>query len=250
MQPGRRRLLIGLGAAGGAGLLALASRGGKLTGDVGAPATPLSTPDTVVGDIGGEKSLYVQNPRVRETLRSSHGLIVSSTTRGSMDMAQVDPVNKDFIWPANQAALDLFQERYPGKAARTGNVFNSPLVLYSWTDVADALGRTGVVEQSGPTFLLNLDRLVDLHLKNTRWRDIGLAGNPHRVAVITTDPNKSSSGTLFAALLASVLVSTPDARQVPNESNIPAALPKLQAYYQDPGRLADGSRDLFEQYKT
>src|SRR3954447_25417405 len=134
MQPVRRRLLIGLGAAGGAGLLALASQGGKLTGDLGAPSTPISTSDTVVGDIGGEKSLYLQNPRVRDLLRSTYGLTVTSTTRGSMDMAQIDPASKDFIWPANQAALDLFQERFSGKAARTSNVFNSPLVLYSWTD--------------------------------------------------------------------------------------------------------------------
>ena len=68
----RRRLLIGLGAAGGAGLLALASRGGKLIGDLGAPSTSVSTPDTVVGDIGGEKSLFIQNPRVRDLLRSTY----------------------------------------------------------------------------------------------------------------------------------------------------------------------------------
>src|SRR5262245_50128742 len=209
-----------------------------------ASAPPLSQ-ITVKGYVGSEKEGLLQDPEVQRILRDRYGITVSYTKLGSLEMVRQDTAGLDYLWPANQVALDLFRERQ-GKVVKTSNVFNSPLVFYSWQEVADALIGAKVVEKSGESYFLDYPAFVKLNEDGKSWSDLGLAGVQGRVAAVSTDPTKSSSGSMYASLLTTAYLGG----NVPDDANIASVLPRTQAYYRRLGYLWPSSKDLFEQYLT
>src|ERR1700743_1061818 len=65
---------------------------------------------TIKGIVGSEKSNFLENPKVKELLRSKYGLTLDYSRQGSIEMVS-SPVKLDidFLWPSSQLALELFK---------------------------------------------------------------------------------------------------------------------------------------------
>jgi hypothetical protein len=214
MAPTRRALGLGLLAAGIGGTAAVSVVGprrleGLLTG--GGP-----DPATLWGFIGGEKVDFVRNPTVRDLLRRRFGLTLDARRAGSVEMVN-DPAltaqGPQWVWPASSVLVQL--ARRNGLPVRRDDVvFNSPLVVYSWSPVVEALAAAGYVERrENAYFLVRMPELMAAIANGLSWRDVGVRELFGRVIVTSTDPTRSNSGFSFAALIANLFagdVATPD----------------------------------------
>ena len=221
----------------GVGLLALVGVGLAVSQFVG------GAPVTVAGPVGGEKLGFLDDPAVTEILRDRYDLVVDPERRGSLDMVRdVDP-EADFLWPSSEVALALYEENN-GDADDT-NVFNSPIVLYSWDTVTGALTEEGLVSQDGEVYEGDLAGLVEQIQADREWNDVdpglGLFGG---VAVQTTNPNESNSGNMFSGLLATTL----NGGEVVNEGSVGSVLDNVANVYDDLGALNDSSGELFSSF--
>jgi hypothetical protein len=163
---------------------------------------------TVVNGYGGAlKVSFLTDPAVAEILEERYGLRVHIEERGSIELACGKPLGDDvdFVWLGDSVALARYTNR-GCTMIRADNVYNSALVLYSWTPVVDALVEAGVAETTvDGAYTIDFARLVDLMMAGTTWAEIGLPQLHGKIIVQTTDPARSNSGLLFAGMLANTL---------------------------------------------
>ena len=212
------------------------------------PATDANAPSSLIhlkGLIGGEKTGLLKDPDVVQILRDKYHLEVEADKRGSLEMVQGDqPADRDFLWPSSQVALDLFKSS--GKPmARAEIILNSPLVLYSWEPVTEALIRKRIVEKkNGSFYIVDFPKLVDAINKGITWKDLELPQLYGRVVVYSTDPTLSNSGNMFAGLLANTL----NKGQVATEDSLMKTLPDLKKFFDDQGYMEQSSDTIFRQF--
>ena len=195
------------------------------------------------GYLGGEKIGLLEDEEIQGILKQKYHLQMNYSRAGSFDMVTADPEGRDYLFPSSQTALELYEATY-GKPAADEIIFNTPLVLYSHQSVVEALEQQGVAYQADGIWYADMRKLTELMLTETSWSEIGLPELYGSVLVDTTDPTKSNSGNMFAALLASALN---DGRTV-DESSIDVILPKLQQIFQRLGYMEPSSSDLFNQF--
>ncbi len=160
---------------------------------------------TLTGRVGGEKVGFVQDPAVQAVLRERYGTALNVQRYGSVEMVADDATGQHFLWPASDVNLEYYRER-GGKLVQTHNIFHSPIVLYSWDIVVDALAQHGVVEKRGESYYISdFPGLIDMVETRKSWADLGLAQLYGAVKIIPTDPAKSNSGHSFAGLLSNQL---------------------------------------------
>lgn len=221
----------------GLGLLALVA-GGLLVWQLTS-----GDPTLVSGPVGGEKIELLRDPDVVEVLRTDYDLELDVRSEGSLEMVAQHNLDDgdDFLWPGSEVSLVQYeQDQGPVEDA---NVFNSPIVLYSWDTVTDALIERGLVRDDGGVLYVDMAALVGEISNGTQWSDLDLElfGG---VAVQTTDPTRSNSGSQFAALLAATL----NDGEVVNEQTVDQVLPRLQEVYGRLGFLENTSGDLFSKF--
>ena len=194
---------------------------------------------------GGEKTRFLKNPDVQRVLREQHGVALDAIKAGSIEMTTtLDPQRVDCIWPSNSVAVEL--ARRAGRPVLTDeNIFSSPIVFFAWAEVADALEAKGVVTtRRDGVMAADLQALVGLIEGGARWReDLGLnIYGP--VKILSTDPTRSNSGAIWAALLATSL----NGGETPTAADMPELTPKIVAYFAAMGHMADSSGDIFESF--
>lgn len=206
-----------------------------------APGEPL----VVTGFVGGEKIGFLEDPAVVAALRDRYGLRFEAVKAGSIEMvSELSPEGKDVLWPSSQVAAELHRRR-GGKALAQETVFNSPLVLFSWDVVADALAKEGLMHQrAGVWYADDFSGLVRRLLAGTEWRAVGLPQLYGRMRIFCTDPKRSNSGNMFAGLLASIL----SGGDLVTEQELPSVLPQLSAYFARMGYMEHSSGDIFESF--
>lgn len=215
--------------------------GGGGSGSIGGSGTLT----VVKGLVGGEKQNFLKNPEVVQALREKYGLSVEFDRRGSIEMAQQDtPPDTDFLWPSSQVALDIYKES-KRPLVQADIVFNSPIVIYSWATVTDALIKVGVVRQEKDAyFIVDFPKLIQLINSGKQWKDLGLPQLYGRIVLYSTDPTKSNSGNMFSGLLANVLnngaVATDDA--------LPKVLPTVKRFFDEQGYMESSSDVIFTQF--
>jgi ABC-type Fe3+ transport system substrate-binding protein len=202
---------------------------------------------TVVKGYGGElKVNFLTDREVADILEDKYGLRVNIIPHGSVELACGMPLGDDvdFVWLGDSVALARYADR-GCTMLRADNIYNSPVVLYSWAPVVDALVAAGVAETTADgAYTLDFAKLVDLMMAGTSWADIGLPQLHGRIVVQTTDPTRSNSGLLFAGMLANTL----NGGDVVNTTTVTPLLPDIQAYFQRLGLMQPTSGDLFEQF--
>lgn len=194
---------------------------------------------------GGEKKALLANPEVAEIIEGRYKIDLDAIKAGSVEMATtLDTTGKACIWPSNMVAVEL--ARTSGKPVKGDEtIFNSPIVFYAWSEVADALATKGVVQtRADGLFSADVSKLGDLIRQGARWKeDLGLnVYGPFKV--FSTHPAKSNSGNIWAGLLATVL----NDGTTPTEEDLPVLVPKVTEYFDAMGHMEASSGDIFENF--
>ena len=233
-------LLVVAGVAAGYFIL---QKGGFSEDGTGIPS--LVTPKqqiSVTGKAGSEKIAFLQSKEMQKIFRD-YGLQVNARKAGSVEMMR-ETSGRDFLWPASQVNVEFFTGS-GGRALATENIFNSPIVLYSWDIVTDALVKNGIVEhREGVNYIVDLPKLLALIVDHTSWKDIGLNQLYGKMVIRTTDPTKSNSGNMFAALVANTL----NNGEVVTTETIDNVLPEVKKLYARLGHMEHSSAVLFNMF--
>lgn len=194
------------------------------------------------GYVGGEKLGLLEDQEVQSILEKDYHLTLDYVRAGSLDMVTADHMNRDFLFPSSQTALEYYQQMY-GSPVRSQIVFNTPLVLYTHTPVLDVFLKAGIVWEQAGIYYLDMEKMVSVLEAGTSWSQLGLPELYGPVAISTTDPVRSNSGNMFAGLVANVLCGG-----VADEESVEAVLPRLQVIFERLGYMESSSSDLFDQF--
>jgi hypothetical protein len=160
------------------------------------------------GFAGGEKESFLNNPRVRSTLERRFGFILDARRAGSVEMVRERALldqKPQFLWPSSSVLVEM--ARASGvKISRDQVIFNSPIVIYSWDRIAEGLVKGGYAEPAGgPRYSVDLLKLLKAVVAGETWSALGVSDLFGRARVVSTDPNRSNSGFMFAGLAASLM---------------------------------------------
>lgn len=216
----------------------------------GPDPTPIPDPIVVTGYGGPLKLNFVDDPEVAKILEERYGLEVELKPVGSIEMLQLVcgglPEETDFLWAGDQSTLNIFVQN-GGKMVASDNIYSSPLVIYSWTPIVDELVNAGIAHaQPGDVYTIDLPLLFEKTMQHTTWAQLGLPQLHGEVLVHTSDPTRSNSGLLFAALLTTIL----NGGNVPNSTTVGPLLPAVADYFDRLGFMVASTNDLFEQFVT
>ena len=158
-------------------------------------------------------------------------------------MMTADLSGRDYLFPSSSIALEYYEDLH-GSPVQSEIVLNTPIVLYTHQIVLDAFESQGLITTDGDIHYIDMAGLLELIQNGAQWSDIGLPELYGRVSVDTTDPSKSNSGNMFAALVANVL----NEGQTVTEADLAAILPELQDIFGKLGYMETSSSDLFSQF--
>ncbi len=230
--------LLGLSAA-GTGAMVYGRNSPALRGYFG-EATKL------FGFIGGEKERFVADPEVVSALRRHQGLELDARRAGSVEMSRERALldqGPQFLWPSSSGFVDLARDS--GVTVRRDQVIlNSPLVVYSWDSVAKGLVSAGFAQaDSDVRYRLDLGKLLRGVLDNKTWGEVGVPALFGHARLLSTDPNRSNSGFMFAGLVANLL-----AGEVATIENVAAVADPVVTLFARMGYKPSSSGKMFEDY--
>ena len=192
-------------------------------------------------------------PLIRESVMLGNQSIVNRISNGETFTIQSEGVSKyDALFTSDQRFYDYYKlspNKENGESDRYavldgGLTLNTPIVIYSWKEVVDALVNEGIVtETDGVYFITDMNKLINYILEGKKWSDIGLSNLYGTINIASTDPVSSSPGATYYGLLLSIL----SGGQV-TEENINNNLPKLKEFYIKSGYMNNTPADLFERY--
>ncbi|MEU9043718.1 MULTISPECIES: substrate-binding domain-containing protein [unclassified Kitasatospora] len=161
---------------------------------------------TVTGLIGSEKRDFFEDPAVKAELKKQ-GLEVRADSTGSWTMSeQAKSTNGlDFAFPASAAPAREIQRNWELKDSPLVP-FYSPLVIVTHESAARVLkdSQLADVDAKG-VWTFRMDKYVAALKSGQKWKDLQGAGEHPELTgplfVSTTDPETSSSGAMYLALL-------------------------------------------------
>lgn len=196
----------------------------------------------------------VQLPLIRESVGQGDHNIANLISNGnsSYTIHSEGVSTYDALFTSDQRFYDYYK-LYPDKekneadrySVKGGNLtLNTPIVIYSWKEVVDALINEGIVtEKEGVYYISDMTKLMNYILEGKKWSDIGINGLYGNLNIASTDPVTSSPGATYYGLLLSVL----SEGQV-TVDNIKDNLPKLKQFYVKSGYMNNTPADLFDRY--
>lgn len=195
----------------------------------------------------------ITKPLIRESVGLGNQDIVSSIENGKTYSINSPGVTKyDALFTSDQRFYDYYKlspDKKEGEADRYtvldgGLTLNTPIVIYSWDEVVEALINEKIVtKKNNVYYITDMNKLIDYILEGKKWKDIGLKSLYGNINIASTDPVSSSPGATYYGLLLSVL----SEGQV-NTANVKANLPKLKDFYIKSGYMNNTPADLFERY--
>ena len=192
-------------------------------------------------------------PLIREMVGEGNKDIVNRIADGETFTIKSEEVSTyDALFTSDQRFYDYYK-LYPNKENKEsdrytvldgGLTLNTPIVIYSWGPVVDALMKEGIVKKENDVyFISDMDKLMNYILKSKKWKDIGLTDLYGSINVGSTDPVSSSPGATYYGLLLAIL----SGGEV-TTNNIKQNLPKLKDFYIKSGYMNNTPADLFERY--
>ena len=213
---------------------------------------------TVYVATGGGKEDFIADEDVIRIMQDKYGLniVYDSWSNGKLivnPLVRSDGTTKyDAMFSSDQRFYDYYQlspDKSKGEADRYrvlngGLTLNTPIVIYSWDEVVDALMKEGIVtENSGVYYITDMNKLLTYILEGKKWSDIGLTSLYGTINIASTDPVTSSPGATYYGLLLSIMCES----QVNNDT-VEENLPKLKEFYIKSGYMNNTPADLFERY--
>ncbi len=206
---------------------------------------------------GGGKEGFISNERVLDIMHNEYDLnpVYDSWSNGKLivnPLTREDGSKYDLMFCSDQRYYDYYKlppDKSKGEADRYtvldgGLILNTPIVIYSWADVTDALINEKIVTQTdGTYYITDMNKLLQYILEGKKWSDIGLTQLYGTINIASTDPVTSSPGATYYGLLLSIM----SEGQV-SEANIEQNLPKLKEFYEKSGYMNNTPADLFERY--
>ena len=207
----------------------------------------------VYGAVGGGKENLLADEDFNNILKDKYGITVinDSWSNGKL-VLRTDGSHYDFIFFSDQRFYDYYKtsaNKANGEADRetvlNGSLtLNTPIVIYSWDTVVDALMNENIVtEKDGVYYITDMDKLLNYILEGKTWKDIGLDSLYGSINIASTDPVSSSPGATYYGLLLSIMCGG----EV-TENNIEQNLPKLKEFYEKSGYMNNTPADLFDMY--
>ncbi|MFD7903688.1 hypothetical protein ACFV4F_08800 [Kitasatospora sp. NPDC059722] len=162
----------------------------------------------VNGLIGSEKRAFFENQEVKDEL-AKQGLEVHADSTGSWTMVdQANQANIDFAFPASTSPVKDIQKIW-GLQDSPLVPFYSPLVIVTHEAVAAVLKANGLATEDAGIVTFRMDAYLEALRNSKKWQDLnGATAHPElsgRIFVTTTDPQSSSSGAMYVALLSYLL---------------------------------------------
>ena len=212
---------------------------------------------TVYVATGGGKEAFIADPDVVNIMQSKYGLnvVYDSWSNGKLivnPLVREDGSKYDLMFCSDQRFYDYYRlapDKEKGEADRYsvskgGLILNTPIVIYSWDEVVDALMYENIVTlKDGTYYITDMDKLLNYILEGKKWSDIGLDMLYGSINIGSTDPVTSSPGATYYGLLLSIM-----SGGVVTEENLQENLPKLREFYIKSGYMNNTPADLFERY--
>ena len=127
---------------------------------------------------------------------------------------KVDGSKYDLMFCSDQRFYDYYKvaaNKAKGEADRYqvldgGLTLNTPIVIYSWAEVTNALINEGIVQlNNGTYYITDMNKLLNYILEGKKWGDIGLPMLYGNINIASTDPVTSSPGATYYGLLLSIM---------------------------------------------
>lgn len=197
----------------------------------------------------------ITQPLIRESVGLGNQAVINRLADDNSITINSPGVSKyDALFTSDQRFYDYYK-LYPNKengesdrytVLEGGLTLNTPIVIYSWKDVAAKLIEQQIVtvdEESGVYYITDMNKLMNLILEGKTWADIGLTDLYGNINIASTDPVSSSPGATYYGLLLSILGNG----QITDEG-LDENLAKLKLFYQKSGYMNNTPADLFERY--
>ena len=212
---------------------------------------------TVYVATGGGKENFLADEEVINVMKKKYGLnvVYDSWSNGKLiknPLVREDGTQYDVMFASDQRFYDYYKlppDTSKGEAKRYtvqkgGLTLNTPIVIYSWDTVVDALIKENIVtEKDNVYYITDMNKLISYILEGKKWSDIGLNTLYGSINIDSTDPVTSSPGATYYGLLLSIMCGG----NVTEES-AEANLPKLKEFYTKSGYMNNTPADLFELY--
>ena len=195
----------------------------------------------------------ITKPLIRESVNLGNSDVITKIKNGESISINSDDVSKyDALFTSDQRFYDYYKlspDKSKNEADRYyvldgGLTLNTPIVIYSWKEVVNALIKEKIVtNEDGVYYITDMNKLIDYILNGKKWKDIGLKDLYGNINIASTDPVSSSPGATYYGLLLSIL----SGGEI-NDATIEANLKKLKVFYQKSGYMNNTPADLFERY--
>ena len=241
------------------------------TGDI----TPSGNLTTIYVATGGGKEDFLADEEVNKILKKKYKLevvydswsngktVVQPLIRESVGLGNTELSNLtvkseeaskyDALFTSDQRFYDYYKlspNKEAGEADRYyvldgGLTLNTPIVIYSWGKVVDALTKEKIVTKSeeGVYYITDMVKLMNYILQGKKWSDIGIPELYGTINIASTDPVTSSPGATYYGLLLSIL-----SEAHITDQSLKTNLPKLKEFYNKSGYMNNTPADLFERY--
>ncbi|MFJ9691902.1 hypothetical protein [Kitasatospora sp. NPDC101183] len=208
---------------------------------------------TINGLIGSEKRAFFDDPDVKAEL-AKQGLVVNADSTGSWTMreqAKATPEKFDFAFPASGEAASAVKQAWSLQDSPVVP-FYSPVVILTHSGAAQVLAKAGLAvkdEANGGVWKFKMDAYVAALGQKTAWESMnGSSNNPDLkgpVLVATTDPESSSSGAMYLALLS---YTANDHRVVADDAAVAKVTDVLFAATNPQGAQKSSTDELFRDF--
>ena len=211
--------------------------------------------DLIYAAVGGGKEDLLADEEINNIFLDKYDftMVGDSWSNGKTvkdRVVRADGSNYDLIFFSDQRFYDYYKTSpRPGEAERDyvldgGLTLNTPIVIYSWDVVVDALIKENIVTvKDGVHYITDMNKLITYILEEKKWSDIGLNNIYGNINIDSTDPVTSSPGATYYGLLLSIM-----SNGVVDEANINNVLPKLKEFYIKSGYMNNTPADLFEMF--
>ena len=208
--------------------------------------------------VGGGKEDFIADERVVEIMKTKYGInpIYDTWSNGKIIkdplIRESDKISYDLMFCSDQRFYDYYKlpaDRSKGEASRYtvlngGLTLNTPIVIYSWGDVTNALMNEGIVTQINDVYYItDMNKLLNYILEGKKWADIGLPMLYGNINIASTDPVTSSPGATYYGLLLSIMCGG-----YVTDSGVNENMPRLKQFYEKSGYMNNTPADLFEKY--
>ena len=195
----------------------------------------------------------ISKPLIRESVNLGNSEVITKIKNGESISINSEDVSKyDALFTSDQRFYDYYKLS-PDKSKNEADRYyvldgdltlNTPIVIYSWKEVVNALIKEKIVtNEDGVYYITDMNKLIDYILNGKKWKDIGLKDLYGNINIASTDPVSSSPGATYYGLLLSIL----SGGEI-NDATIETNLKKLKVFYQKSGYMNNTPADLFERY--